>query len=285
MSSTDLRSYARVPRAAWAIAARLESRRRKARPESYKGACADLFVRLDDAGGALPSNPRYWAARWGWHRQEVVRFLNHLVAAGICEYRGKPGEPGRRIAISKKIVTLVVTARQRRRDRANPDHTSDAGRFVTTVPEVVTAPVTKVPEVDNTSSAPKKGLSIYPANRPAPSGAADDFILAKSGRRTRRLAGEKLAWFREFWEAFAYKRGRAEAADAWLDIPDLTEDLLRTRILPAARAAAAERPGLISRGLTPKMAQGWLSARRFDDYTPAPEHDPVAETRRRYLAR
>lgn len=104
------------------------------------------------------------------------------------------------------------------------------------------------------------------------------YILTRKGRR---VTGKRLETFNGFWEAFAYKRGKAEAADAWLDIPKLT-DALVARICSAARQEAAQRPQLEARGSTPKWAQGWLAARRWEDYAPEEpppkamaRHDPV----------
>lgn len=90
-------------------------------------------------------------------------------------------------------------------------------------------------------------------------------------RKGLRLTGKRLLAFNGFWEAFAYKRGKAEAADAWLGIPQLTDSLV-ARICDAARQEAANRPQVEARGGTPKWAQGWLTARRWEDY--APEEPP-----------
>lgn len=84
---------------------------------------------------------------------------------------------------------------------------------------------------------------------------------AKSGKR---LAGKVLQHFEEFWEAFDYKRGKAEAADAWLQIKGI-DDVLFDAILDGARREATNRPGLLRVQRTPKMAQGWLSSRRWED--------------------
>ncbi|MFI0458550.1 MAG: hypothetical protein ACH254_13190, partial [Candidatus Thiodiazotropha endolucinida] len=37
-------------------------------------------------------------------------------------------------------------------------------------------------------------------------------------KRKRRLKGQQLEWFNQFWETFNFKKGRAEAADAWLNL-------------------------------------------------------------------
>ena len=87
-----------------------------------------------------------------------------------------------------------------------------------------------------------------------------DFIQLKKGRR---LKGERLAWFEEFWDSFGYKSGKKPAAQAWYDISPNKE--LKDKIISAAKAECARRPELKKKGSTPKMAQGWLTDRRFED--------------------
>ena len=70
--------------------------------------------------------------------------------------------------------------------------------------------------------------------------------------------------FNKFWSAFAYPKGKADAADAWLDIPVLTDSLVE-KIVAAAEAEAAGRSAIIAAGNTPKWAQGWISGRRWED--------------------
>lgn len=83
-------------------------------------------------------------------------------------------------------------------------------------------------------------------------------------RKKRKLTGKRLAAFERFWEAFADKRGKAEAADAWLDIPSLT-DAIVLDIINGAKGYAKRRHDLLAIGQTPKMAQGWISGRRWED--------------------
>jgi hypothetical protein len=83
-------------------------------------------------------------------------------------------------------------------------------------------------------------------------------------RRKRKLSGKRLETFLRFWDAFGYKQGRAEAIDAWIDIPKLTMSMVET-IVERAKQEAERRPELIKQGRTPKMAQGWLSGRRWED--------------------
>lgn len=83
-------------------------------------------------------------------------------------------------------------------------------------------------------------------------------------KKGRKLNGNHYGLFEEFWNAFAYKEGKAEAADTWLDL-DLDEKTVRELVIPAAKREAERRQKLIEAGRTPKMAQGWLSGRRFED--------------------
>lgn len=97
--------------------------------------------------------------------------------------------------------------------------------------------------------------------------AEQEFFLTK---KKKRLAGKRLETFNQFWDAFAYKRGKAEAADAWLDLPSMTMSTVG-EIVAAAKMEAENRHKLEASGKTPKMAQGWLSGRRWED-----EQEPEA---------
>lgn len=87
------------------------------------------------------------------------------------------------------------------------------------------------------------------------------FYLTK---KKRKLQGKRLITFNRFWESFNYKKDRASAADSWIDIPELT-DVLVNQICEAAKIEAENRSTAISKGMTPKFAQGWLTARRWED--------------------
>jgi phage replication O-like protein O len=82
--------------------------------------------------------------------------------------------------------------------------------------------------------------------------------------KKKKLQGKRLETFNRFWDAFGYKYGKADAADAWLNIPTLTDSIV-DQIISAARLEAKGRPQLLESGRTPKMAQGWLSGRRWED--------------------
>lgn len=67
-----------------------------------------------------------------------------------------------------------------------------------------------------------------------------------------------------FWNAFSDKRGRTDAIKSWKAIKDMSPILVE-QIVAGAQAYAAQRPSLIAKGQTPKMAQGWLTGRRWED--------------------
>nr|WP_294510971.1 MarR family transcriptional regulator [uncultured Bilophila sp.] len=113
----------------------------------------------------------------------------------------------------------------------------------------------------------------------APHTAPEQVVVApepspSSGRTYRTatkrvLTGQRLAWFNRVWDAFGYKRNKAEAADVFIDIEGLSESLVAA-ICRAAEREAARRPDLMARGKTPKMLTGWLSGRRWEDEADAP---------------
>ena len=82
--------------------------------------------------------------------------------------------------------------------------------------------------------------------------------------KKRKLTGKRLETFKRFWKAFRYTKGRAGAADAWIDIPELTNALVE-KIIKAAEREAKERPSLIATKRTPIWGQGWITERRWED--------------------
>ena len=130
-----------------------------------------------------------------------------------------------------------------------------------------------------------KNLPEYSASAPPDAAHAPplepDFYPTK---KKRKLTGKRLATFNRFWTAFAYPKGKAEAADAWLDIPAMTEALVTTIVTAAEREAAA-RPQLVERGGTPKYAQGWLTSRRWEDEEDAASALPHLADARKFVRR
>jgi hypothetical protein len=95
-------------------------------------------------------------------------------------------------------------------------------------------------------------------------GEEEKFYLTAKGKK---LKGKNLLLFEKFWDLFDYKHGKAPAADSWLQIEDLTDDLAN-KIFSAARQEAGERNERKKSGekFVPKMAQGWITDRRWEDY-------------------
>lgn len=93
------------------------------------------------------------------------------------------------------------------------------------------------------------------------SSASVDALLTS---KNHKLTGEQLGHFETFWDIFAYKKGKAEAAEVWFKLkPDFNKTCI---IWQAARLEVEDRKVLMKNGGTPKWAQGWLSARRYEDY-------------------
>lgn len=90
--------------------------------------------------------------------------------------------------------------------------------------------------------------------------------LAPAGAKSARKVSVNYCTqqFEIFWEAFGDKRGRAPAWNAWLKIKGLDRKLMET-IIAGARRYASQRQAILANKGTPKMAQGWLSDRRWED--------------------
>lgn len=90
------------------------------------------------------------------------------------------------------------------------------------------------------------------------------YLETKSGKSRGKLHGKRLIAFFQFWETFNYKKAMREAASAWQQLPPLLNGDLE-KILAGAKREADSRPDIIAAGRTPKMAQGWISGRRWED--------------------
>ena len=79
---------------------------------------------------------------------------------------------------------------------------------------------------------------------------------------------KKEIWFEDFWNNFADKRGKSDALNSWLKIKGLDETIA-DRIIQGAKDYAKHRDNVLTPNKsTPKMAQGWLSGRRWEDEYP-----------------
>ena len=74
--------------------------------------------------------------------------------------------------------------------------------------------------------------------------------------------------FALFWDAFDDKRSRERAWTAWRKIKGLDRKLAG-EIIAGAKRYALQRKAIQARNGTPKMAEGWLNDRRWEDEGPA----------------
>ncbi|TAN71590.1 MAG: hypothetical protein EPN17_00870 [Methylobacter sp.] len=77
------------------------------------------------------------------------------------------------------------------------------------------------------------------------------------------LSDRQKSWFDKFWAAFNLKTGKQRAALRWQQLGELSDSQYQT-IVTAAKKEAERDHG----GATRKYAEGWLSDRRWTDYTP-----------------
>jgi hypothetical protein len=107
-----------------------------------------------------------------------------------------------------------------------------------------------------------------PAHGDAIADEVDKLLFGTKKRGYRKLTGKRLEAFLQFWEAWNsttdWKKGKADAIDAWLDVPTLTESLL-SEILAAAKIESANRIGKFEKNATPIYPQGWINQRRWED--------------------
>jgi len=85
--------------------------------------------------------------------------------------------------------------------------------------------------------------------------------------KKRKLTGERLSTFNEFMDAFGDRRGKAQAADSWYDLKPFTRSLF-AEIMAGAKRYNESRDKMKQENRTPKMAQGWLTGRRWEDEAP-----------------
>ena len=97
---------------------------------------------------------------------------------------------------------------------------------------------------------------------------------AKQAKLSDKIDGFKALnprqkkWFTGFWNAFSYKHGRNEAAHAWMQMGEKTDQEYRQII----DAASKESQRMVAAGSSRMMAQGWINNKRYQDYEPQKSH-------------
>lgn len=113
-------------------------------------------------------------------------------------------------------------------------------------------------------TGPKEETRVVPKKRLEPS----LMIGVPQKKKNKETLQKKKTYtpkFKEFIVAFGDNRGQKPAYEkSWCKIPDLTDELCE-KIIEGAKRYAVERQNILARGGTPKMAQGWLTDRRWED--------------------
>ena len=203
--------------------------------------------------GQVAASEEFLAARWKWSRGKVRRFV------GMLKTRQQI------VQQKSNIITIYTVCNYK---HYQPDDTADS----TTDGRQTDGRRTTLKNVENVDNE-KNGINKPSASGDAVQGVIPDCIITK---KKRRLSGERLQQFKSFWDTFNYKKGKAEAADSWLEIAGLNPQTFEL-ILSSAASEAKGRPEKQRAGKTPIMAQRWLSGRRWeDDYSdPEPEYRSV----------
>lgn len=195
-----------------------------------------------------------WGRIFGWDKSKVKRFFDCLKNDTMIEVKSE--RKTTRIKVCNYDIyqverntdeTQVKREPKRERNQYNNDNNKQE--------DITTSSLNR-----NDISTTNLSLSANSANLTEHEQKNEEILT----RKQRTLSGKRLKTFLIFWDKFNYKKGRAEAADSWIDIPVLTAKICE-QIFRAAEIEAKRRPEIIKTGHTPKMAQGWLTARRWED--------------------
>jgi len=178
--------------------------------------------------GECLKSTRTWGRRWDWSESKVRRFLALLKKLN-------------QIHFMNEIQTTRITVLNYKQYDPRLTH----GRRTVDARSTTDNKVKKEKK-EKTSAIAEEMQEVY---------------ITKKGKQ---LTNKRLSTFLQFWDSFGYKKGKAESADAWLSIPMLTDSLV-DQICSAAKIENDNREELKVNGKTPKMAEGWLSGRRWED--------------------
>jgi hypothetical protein len=199
-------------------------------------------IRVELERGDIGWSEKQLADRWKWSRGKVRRFLIDACSGEFPFLARKTDTKKKNVTSLYKIVNY--TAYQG--ERTPNGHQTDTKQY----------------RNKNEKNEKKIKDKIHTAKKVFAGHAEEENFYWT--RKKRKLKGKRLETFNAFWDRFAYKRGKAEAADAWLEIPAMTDRMCET-IYQAADIEAKNRPQLIAEGRTPKMAEGWIRGRRWED--------------------
>jgi hypothetical protein len=243
--------------------------RRMFRESDQRRGAAERQKRLREKGGGSPE-------RWTAIRVDILRRDDYM-----CAYCGKkattvdhiiPKSRGGSADEYSNLISSCATCNAKKSNRT-PEEAGLTFKYQADPRERPKSNAKVTPPSSSSSSSSPSKIKIYSASgKPE----AVRFYKTKKGKK---LTGEKLESFDQFWTAFSYPRGKAEAAEVWHGMRLDDEQL--AKILSAAEAEAKNRQDIVADGRTPKMAQGWLSGRRWEDEAVAAAN-PWAELEARY---
>ena len=178
-----------------------------------------------------------WALKFGgrWNKSKVRRFFKLLENDSMIVLKSE-----------RKTTRLIVCNYDTYQDERNDNETKKKRKRNDN--ETQTTPTKEGEELKNDKEY------ITPS-------VDEEFYMTS---KKKKLTGKRLETFLIFWDKFNYKKSKADAAQAWFDIPKLT-DKLCAQIYSAAEKEASVRDSLIKQGRTPKMAQGWITSKRWED--------------------
>lgn len=247
---------------------------------SHKLVMLALADHADDKGKCWPGLDGI-ASKCGMTRRNLIRVIQKLEQAGFLkkEARRENGHQGSNIYhlnidgmglpdLSEVLSPCAKTLSDKMSPSQDDKMSLSQGDISAKQGDIAVSP-----ESSLTTTINKDKVHIPDSDE---SGAQEDFYLTK---KKRKLTGRRLAAFELFWKTFNFAKGKAEAADAWYELPPMKNDLFQ-QILRAAEQEAKRRPAIIAEGRTPKWAQGWISGRRWEDgadlETIAAKDDPLA---------
>jgi len=122
--------------------------------------------------------------------------------------------------------------------------------------------IRSLPALDKAAGAIEYAESLWQQLSQQGYGAPKQQAARDNKDHYQQMNTEQKKLFNAFWKAFNYKHDRNSAAMQWLALGDLTGQQSEQIIKAAAKEASRALPY----GQSRKMAQGWLSERRFNDY-------------------
>ncbi len=196
-------------------------------------------------------------------------FLHVKIEEDLKQYKktsNKNRENGKKGGRPKKLINQQLSEISETQTKPNGNPKKPSGFRVGTQSEPTRNPNHK----PITNNQEKKEKKLKNKEKKVSSENDQEYLTAKG----KKLTGQNLKNFEIFWETFDYKKSKSSAADSWLKIPwkkssepdaKSCNQKIFESILKSAEFEAQTRQAKILTGQIPKMAQGWLTERRWED--------------------